>query len=165
MLFPDCYYNSTYEIPFEDYYKKGFRGIVFDIDNTLVPHGAPATKEAVDFIRRLKEIGFKVSIISNNTEERVKPFADAVGSAYAAHASKPLKKGYFEAMQKMGTTPENTIFVGDQIYTDILGGNMAGMHTLLVKPIKDDPDLWIKVKRKLELPVISLYRIKAKKKY
>ena len=165
MLFPNNDYNSSYEIPFEEYYERGFRGIIFDIDNTLVGHGKPADEKSVQLFKRLKDIGYKLCIISNNTDERVAPFAKAVGSAYVSHASKPLSKGYKEAMKKMNTLPENTIFVGDQIYTDILGGNAAGVHTILVKPIAIDPDTWIRVKRKLESPVIGMYKKLAKRKY
>ena len=73
-FYPSEYYTSTYVIDFAEYYKKGYRGILFDIDNTLVPHNAPATKEAIRLIHRLKEIGFGICLVSNNKEPRVAEF-------------------------------------------------------------------------------------------
>ncbi|MDE7478357.1 MAG: YqeG family HAD IIIA-type phosphatase, partial [Lachnospiraceae bacterium] len=73
-FYPDEYLNSTYEIDFEKMYKQGYRGIIFDIDNTLVPHGLPADERAVALFQRLKKIGYKVTLLSNNKEPRVKMF-------------------------------------------------------------------------------------------
>lgn len=74
MLYPDEYLDSTYTIDFKKLYKDGYRGILFDIDNTLVPHGAPADKRAVALFKKLREIGFQTCLISNNKEPRVKSF-------------------------------------------------------------------------------------------
>ena len=79
-FYPDDYIASTYVIPFEELYKKGYRGLIFDIDNTLVPHGAPADERAIALFERLRNIGFDTCLISNNQEPRVQPFADKVGS-------------------------------------------------------------------------------------
>lgn len=73
-FYPSEYYTSTYVIDFAEYYKKGYRGILFDIDNTLVPHNAPATEEAIRLIQKLKEIGFGICLVSNNKEPRVAEF-------------------------------------------------------------------------------------------
>ena len=77
-FYPKKILRSVYSINFKKYYKMGFRGILFDIDNTLVPHGQKADERTVNFFKKLKNIGFKFCLISNNKEERVKPFADAV---------------------------------------------------------------------------------------
>ena len=79
-FFPDEYVASTYVIPFEKLYEKGYRGVIFDIDNTLVPHGKPADKRAVELFSKLHSMGFQTCLISNNRESRVKPFAAAVDS-------------------------------------------------------------------------------------
>ena len=92
-FYPDREEDSAYGLPYEELYKEGYRGILFDIDNTLVPHGAPATKKSIALFRKLHAIGFKTVIISNNKEARVKPFADAVSSRYLFKAGKPGKKG------------------------------------------------------------------------
>lgn len=164
LLFPDSAYKSAYEIPYVELYSRGYRGIIFDIDNTLVEHGEPADERSKELIKNIKDIGLKVCLISNNTEDRVKPFAEAVGSDYVYHASKPFTREYKHAMTIMGTDKSNTVFVGDQIYTDIVGGNLSGIYTILVTPMKQDPDTWIRVKRKLEKPVLALYHINVKTK-
>ena len=76
-FYPDMYIGSTYQIDFDRLYEDGFRGLIFDIDNTLVPHGAPADKQAVDLFAHLKELGFQCCLLSNNQEPRVKMFNDS----------------------------------------------------------------------------------------
>ena len=88
-FYPDLYLDSAYQISFEELYQKGYRGIIFDVDNTLVPHGAPADKRAKELFERLKGIGFSTCILSNNKEERVAPFASAVDSPYLFKGGKP----------------------------------------------------------------------------
>ena len=82
MFYPDDYVASTYVIDFDKLYTEGYRGLIFDIDNTLVPHGAPADQRAIRLFEMLRRIGFDTCLISNNQEPRVKPFAEKVGSKY-----------------------------------------------------------------------------------
>ncbi len=89
-FYPDIYVSSAYEIDFGEFYDRGYRGIIFDIDNTLVPHGAPADERSKALIKSLKEMGFGVLFLSNNKEPRVKMFNDAVGAGYIFKAGKPL---------------------------------------------------------------------------
>ena len=92
-FYPDCYMNSTYEIDFDTYYEKGYRGVIFDIDNTLVPHGAPADERSQKLFAHLKELGFKVVLLSNNKEPRVKMFNDVVKVSYIHNILvKPIDK-------------------------------------------------------------------------
>ena len=127
-FYPNEYLDSVYDIDFEMYYKQGIRGIISDIDNTLVPHGAPATEEIVALFDKIHKLGIDTCLISNNQEPRVEPFAYAVKSKYIFDAHKPSTKNYKKAMELMGTTPKNTLFLGDQIFTDIWGANRAGVH-------------------------------------
>lgn len=159
-LFPDEQITSTYAIDFEGYYKKGYRGLIFDIDNTLVPHGAPADEKAVLFFESLREIGLRTMLLSNNKEPRVKSFADEVGSRYLFKAGKPGRRGYEKAMEIMGTVPESTLFVGDQLFTDIWGAKKAGIVTWLVKPIHPKEEIQIVLKRCLERIVLYFYHRK-----
>lgn len=163
-LYPDKYLKSTYEIDFEQLYEQGFRGILFDIDNTLVPHGAPADERAIKLFRRLDAIGFKTCLISNNKEPRVKSFCEKVDSLYIYKAGKPLPKGYLNGIRKMGTTRETTLFVGDQIFTDVLGAKRAGLYTILVGPIHPKEEIQIVLKRYLEKIVLHFYFRTIKKK-
>ena len=163
-LYPKNYVDSTYVIDFEKCYEEGFRGVLFDIDNTLVPHGAPADDSAVELFKRLDDIGFKYCLISNNKGPRIIPFADAVGAKnYIVDAHKPMVKSYKKAMELMGTDTSNSMFVGDQIFTDVYGANCAGMHTFLVKPIHPKEELQIVLKRYLEKIVLWFYERDKKK--
>ena len=81
-LYPKVYLDSTYEIDFEQYYQDGYRAIIFDIDNTLVPHGAPADQRAIALFKRLHALGYQTMMLSNNKEPRVKMFCDAVDAEY-----------------------------------------------------------------------------------
>lgn len=157
IFYPDKYENSTYEIDFDAYYAKGYRAILFDIDNTLVQHGAPADDRAKKLFAHLHELGFQCMMLSNNKEPRVKSFCDEVGCAYIYKANKPFKAAYLRGMEQMGTDTGNTMFVGDQIFTDAWGAKRVGIFTILVKPIHPKEEIQIVLKRRLEWFVIRSY--------
>lgn len=161
-LYPTKYLDSSYSIDYEQLYRSGIRGLIYDIDNTLVEHGMPATERAVELFERLRSIGFDTCLISNNKEPRVKPFADAVGSKYVYDAHKPSRKNYIKAMELMGTDTGNTYFIGDQIFTDVYGANRAGIPSILVKPIHPKEEIQIVLKRKLEKIVLFCYKRRKK---
>lgn len=161
-LYPTRYFDKKEDIPVEAYYQKGFRGIMFDIDNTLVPHDCPIDDTTKAYINHLKNIGFSICLISNNDEERVKLFAEPLEVDYIYKAWKPAKKGYIEGMQKIGTTIDNTLFVGDQIYTDIWGANNANIYSILLDPIDPKEEIQIILKRIPEKFVKWNYRRKKK---
>lgn len=164
IFYPDHEAEDAYGISYENIYNRGFRGVIFDIDNTLVPHGAPADKKAAELFERLRKIGYQTVLLSNNKEPRVKSFAQDVGSGYIFKAGKPGRTGYEKAMERMGTRPENTIFVGDQLFTDIWGAKRAGIATYLVKPIHPKEEIQIVLKRRLEWIVLFFYRRKQKRR-
>lgn len=161
-FYPDHMRDSAYEIEYEELYGKGYRGIIFDIDNTLVPHGAEADRRAVELFERLHGMGFQTILLSNNKEPRVKTFNDEVRSQYIFRAGKPGRAGYEAAMRRMGTTRENTLFVGDQLFTDVWGAKRIGIVTYLVKPIHPKEEIQIVLKRRLEKIVLYFYRKKKK---
>lgn len=156
-FYPKEYLDSAYEIPYEEFYKKGVRGVIFDIDNTLVPHGAPADERAIELFARLRKAGFHTCLMSNNKKPRVASFAAQVGSEYLYKAGKPGLAGYRKAMQKMGTAKRSTLFVGDQLFTDVYGANRAGIYAILVKPIHPKEEIQIVIKRRLEWIVLWFY--------
>ena len=156
-FYPDHEKDSVYKLDFEGLYVKGYRGIIFDIDNTLVPHGAPADKQAIRLFKRLHRIGFETMLLSNNKEPRVKSFAEQVQSKYIYRANKPAAGGYLRAMEEMGTAKETTIFVGDQLFTDVWGAKKQGIENWLVKPIHPKEEIQIVLKRKLEKIVLYFY--------
>lgn len=162
MFFPDECAKATYDIDFEKYYKKGYRGIIFDVDNTLVEHGKDATEASIELFKKLRKLGFKTCLLSNNKEERVKRFNQPIQSDYIFNARKPSRKNYREACNKMGTTIENTLFIGDQLFTDVWGAKRCGMHNILVEPIDKKEEIQIVLKRYLEWMVLYFYRKKEK---
>ena len=162
-FYPDEYVDSTYEIDFRQLYKEGYRGILFDIDNTLVPHGARADKKAIQFFEKIKKMGFSCCLISNNKLKRVKMFNDDVQVKFIEDAKKPSTKNYRKAMKLIGTNLENTIFIGDQLFTDIYGAKRTGLRTVLVRPINPKEEIQIVLKRYLEKIVLYFYKKEIRK--
>ena len=158
IFFPGEYLDSTYVIDFDKLYKDGYRGVIFDVDNTLVPHGEPADERAKQLFAHLKELGYSCMLLSNNKEPRVKMFNDAVNVNYIFKANKPMPGNYKKAMEFMGTTTKNTLFIGDQIFTDVMGANITGIRTILVKPIHPKEEIQIVIKRRLEKIVLYFYK-------
>ena len=156
-FYPDEYLDSTYCIDFDKLAQEGYRGVLFDIDNTLVPHGAPADARALRLFEHLRKIGMDYCVISNNQLPRVKPFADAIQGKYIEDAHKPSTRNYRKAMEMMGCTTRNALFVGDQLFTDVWGAKRAGMHTILVKPIHPKEEIQIVLKHYLERIVLYFY--------
>ena len=134
-LFPRLYKKDIYDIDYKGLYDRGFRAILFDIDNTLTTHGTKADSSNVAFFKNLRDIGFKTCLISNNKEERVLPFAQTVDSPYIYKANKPSKRGYKKAMDLLVVKDTQTAVVGDQIFTDILVANRSGIPNIIVKYI------------------------------
>ena len=162
-FYPGSCAASTYQIDFEGLYRAGYRGLIFDIDNTLVPHGAPADDRAIALFERLKSIGFDCCLLSNNQLPRVKSFNDRVQVHFIEDAHKPSTKNYKKAMQLMHTNENTTIFIGDQLFTDIYGANRAGIRTILVSPIHPKEEIQIVIKRYLEKIVLYFYRRRQRK--
>ena len=157
-FYPGEYQDSTYNIDFEDLSRQGYRGLIFDIDNTLVPHGAPADERAIALFARLKSLGYRCCLLSNNQKERVDMFNRDVHVFTIENAHKPMTANYKRAMELMGTDVRNTIFIGDQLFTDVFGANRAGIRTILVKPIHPKEEIQIVLKRYLERIVLFFYR-------
>lgn len=161
-FYPDSEAESAYRIDYAALYESGYRGVIFDIDNTLAPHGAPATREAERLFEKLRGLGFRTMLLSNNKEPRVKSFADAVRSDYLFKAGKPGRNGYLRALEKMGTSRDNTVFVGDQLFTDIWGAKRAGIRTILTRPIHPKEEIQIVLKRYPERLVLFFYHRRRK---
>ena len=155
-LKPERRASSVYTIDFSKEYAAGVRGLILDIDNTLVPQDAPADARSEKLIRALQEQGFRICLISNNGLQRVKSFADAVGAEfYVEHAHKPLRKAYYRALQVLSTDREHTLFIGDQLFTDVWGARRAGVRHVLVDPIDLRSDtVPIRIKRFCEKPFL-----------
>lgn len=158
IFYPDESEDSAYTIDYKALYKRGYRGILFDIDSTLVEHGKDADDRAKKLIKELNDIGYKVCFISNNNEERVLRFNKDLHQSYVFKANKPSRTGYLKGVKVLGTTLSNTIFVGDQLFTDIYGARRAGLKSIYVQPIGKDTEIQIVLKRYLEKVVLFCYK-------
>ena len=164
-FYPSEYYTSTYVIDFAEYYKttcdmigKIIKGevkiVAAESDEEAT---APATEEAIRFIQKLKEIGFGICLVSNNKEPRVAEFNKPLDVKYIYKAGKPKRTGYQKAMQLLGTDTANTVFVGDQLFTDLWGANNTGITSLLVMPIDKKEEIQIVLKRIPEKWILHSY--------
>ncbi len=163
-FYPKEYVDSTYVIDFDSFAKKGYKGVIFDIDNTLVPHDAPADAKAKKLFAHLKALGMDACLLSNNKEPRVAMFNKEVKVNAIHKGGKPSKAGYQKAMKLMGTNEQNTLFVGDQLFTDVWGANRTGIYSILVKPIHPKEEIQIVLKRYLEKIVLFFYLREQKKR-
>ena len=158
-LLPTVRTDSAYTIDYRKLYNIGIRGIIFDIDNTLVPHDAPADDRSRELFAHIHEVGIKTIILSNNAQKRVKSFADAVNSAYIFKAAKPKKEGFLLSMKKLETGRKSTVLIGDQLFTDVLGASNAGIRSILVKRIAFHERYYIHLKRILEYFILIFYPV------
>ncbi len=158
-FYPDVFCESAYAIDYAALYRSGVRGLIFDIDNTLVPHGAPADQRAKELFRKLREMGFHTCLLSNNRRPRVESFAMGVGAEnYVWKSGKPKPSACRKAMAAMGTSPGSTVFIGDQLFTDICCANWAHVRSILVPQIDKKEEIQIVLKRRLEKIVLYFWR-------
>ncbi len=159
--YPDLYCDSIRHIDLEMLKNRGIQGLILDIDNTLVPmHSKDADENAISWIAELKSKGFKVCILSNAAKKRVLRFNKKIDVTAIHRAYKPAGKAFLKAANEMKLEPENIAVVGDQIFTDIHGGNKANMFTILVKPIDKKEILYVRLKRWPEKLVLSSFNRK-----
>lgn len=151
-LVPRLAVRTIYDIDLDKLWKSGIRGIITDLDNTLVGAKDPqATPELIEWLGRLNKAGFKVVIVSNNHRARVTAFAEPLGIEFIYRAKKPTNVSFHRAMKLLGTGAKQTAVIGDQMLTDVLGGNRMGLYTILVQPISiRDEGFFTKVNRRIE---------------
>lgn len=158
IFYPYEYVDSVFSIDYNALYNKGYRGIIFDIDNTLVHHGDDSTKEIDELFQTIQNIGFKTFLLSNNNEERVKRFLKNIDSLYICDADKPKINNYLKAVEMMSINKKEALFIGDQIFTDILGANKSGIANILVKFIRINGETKIGKRRQLENVILKFYK-------
>ena len=150
-LIPDKKADSIFSLDLHALSSLCFRGIIFDIDNTLESHRVPEPCENVSrFLSHVAEAGFSVCLISNGKKERVERFNSKLHLPAIGHAGKPGKKNLRRALSLLNTTASETALVGDQIFTDVYGGNRMGFYTILVNPIEEIENKFFYIKRFLE---------------
>lgn len=156
LLCPDVYLESIYELDLNKLKKKGIRGIITDLDNTLIAWNDDTIyPKLAEWFKILKEENFKVCIVSNNSRGRVKIFSDMLEIPAIPKAVKPRRKAFRVALDKMGLQPREAAVVGDQLFTDVLGGNRLGLFTVLVIPVSEREFIGTKIVRKVERWVLK----------
>jgi len=161
---PDLAEDSIHSLDLNVLWQKGIRGIILDIDNTLESHRVQKpTEETLSFLNKLKDSGFKVCLISNGREERVKIFNEDLGYFAMAKAGKPKKKGYRLAQKEMGLSENQVAMIGDQIFTDVFGAKRCGFFSVLVEPIESIENGFFYIKRFFEKNIRNKAKEKTKK--
>lgn len=161
LLKPDIKLKRITDISLELLKKENIDTLILDVDNTLsTHHGHILTDGLTDWLEYMKKGGIALIVLSNSKEERVKPFAEKINLPYISLGLKPLPFGYFRALKQSKGKRKNTAIVGDQIFTDVLGGNTVGVRTILLTPIKPEDGWSFRLRRKLEKKLIKLYNIK-----
>jgi len=153
---PNEYVKDIFHVKAATLKDKGIKGIITDLDNTLVEWDRPeATAEIIEWLTGMQEAGILVTIVSNNNEARVKHFSEPHGIPFIHDARKPLNKSFVAARKLMGIEKEETVVIGDQLMTDILGGNRKGLYTILVVPVASSDAFITKFNRMIERRIMA----------
>lgn len=151
LLVPKYYVDSIFDIDLDMIKERGIDNLIIDIDNTLVAWDKKtAPKSVIGWFNKLKEKGFNICLVSNNTEDRVVKFTENIKIVAFHKARKPFKTTFLKAMDYLKASKENTAIIGDQIFTDVLGGNRVGIYTILVVPIESKEFWWTEFVRNIE---------------
>ena len=164
-IYPDAYFKRVEEINVEFLNKHKIKALLLDVDNTLVDHTKKMTESVIKWAKELKGQGVKLYILSNtNDKAKIENIVKELDIPYQLFAMKPLKKGFKKAQKELGEKSENIAIVGDQIFTDIMGGNRCNMFTILVEPI-NEKDFWYTIwKRPIEKKIKSKIKLEQKTK-
>ena len=150
-LVPDKYYKSIYDVNYEKLKDEGIKCILLDLDNTLAPVNIDSPSKALkEKINQIQSMGFKVIIMSNSPKNRVRPFKEQINIDSAHSAKKPFSKKYKKIMKMYKLKDTEIAAIGDQLLTDILGANIAGITSILVNPMSDTEYIWTKFNRLIE---------------
>ncbi len=160
MFRPNIKLDRVTDITIDILNKYNINSLVLDVDNTLsTHHGQVLTDGLTQWLVSMRENGIKMTVLSNSNSKRLEPFAKKIGLDYISLGLKPLPFGYLRAIKRLGSKFKETAIVGDQIFTDILGGNMVGIKTILLTPIKPESSLRFRMKRKVEASLIKALKI------
>ena len=159
LLKPKLYVSHIFEVSLEHLTQLGMKGIMVDLDNTLTPWNSEVlAPETIAWLKAAKGYGFKVCMVSNNKGERIDRIASFLEIPFVARANKPLRRAFIRGLEVLDTKPYETVVIGDQVFTDILGGNRLGMYTILVIPISRIEFVGTRLMRIPERALLSLIR-------
>ena len=159
VLFPDGYAPGLASISLDRLYLEGVRGIILDLDNTLVAYrAAEVSPEIAQWVRSATERGFRIALVSNNWGDRVARFGTSLGVPTVHSALKPLPIAFLRALRVLGTSRRRTVVVGDQLFTDVLGAKLLGMRTILTEPISEHGFVTTRAMRVVERALLRIAR-------
>lgn len=162
-LYPRMYVNTLLDIPLEELRRQGIRAFILDLDNTITEWNSQELRFEVEaWFRAIKQQGFKAFILSNNGEQRILRIAERLSIPYIHRARKPLRGSFLRAVALMEVKPAEVAVIGDQIFTDVLGGNRSGLYTILVKPLAKKEFYGTKISRAMEFFILHRYKRKHK---
>jgi HAD superfamily phosphatase (TIGR01668 family) len=160
MFKPNVKLDKITDITISVLQKYNINSLILDVDNTLsTHHGQVLTDGLEEWLDLMRQNGIKMTVLSNSKAPRLEPFAKKIGLDYISLGLKPLPFGFWRALKRLGSKRKNTAIVGDQIFTDIVGGNCVGLKTVLLTPIQLETSLRFRIKRKIESYVIKLLKI------
>lgn len=161
LLCPQVVVKSLYEIEWAMLQERGIKGIIFDLDNTIIPWDSQhLSPEITQWLQVLLTQGFKLCLVSNNMGKRVQTIAEIFDIPFVARAYKPSKSGFRQAIAAMELTDRQVAVVGDQLFTDVLGGNRLGLYTIWVTPLSAKEFIGTKITRRLEKLTVRILRAK-----
>ena len=164
LIYPDFYCNNVRDVKLEFLQEHNIKGIILDVDNTLIDYYRKFEDGTIEWVNNLKKAGIKFCIVSNtNKLDKVIYVAETLEIPYFYFAKKPFKTGFIKAKEKMGLEAENIAAIGDQIMTDVIGSNRCKMFSILVKPIQEKDIFITRMKRPIENKIINNYLNKIKK--
>lgn len=160
LIFPKMFVPTLFDIPLLELKEKGIEAIIFDLDNTLIAWNCKEVEtETIVWIKTLKKYGFQCCIVSNNLTDRVGNIAKILNIAYISKGYKPLSFGFRNALKRFALKPSQVAVVGDQIFTDILGGNFLKLYTILVRPLSTQEFIGTKVVRIIEKLILKNFKV------
>lgn len=164
-LFPNADFNKVEDITIEFLKENNIHALILDVDNTLIDYYRNLAESKIQWSDKLKEAGIKLYILSNtNKVDKVEAVSKKMDIKYIHFAKKPCKGGFIKIQKILGENPENIGVVGDQIFTDVFGGNRSKMFTILVEPINKKDLFLTMIKRPLEEFIKKSYRRKKENK-
>lgn len=160
LLCPDQVADSFCDIDLSRLAASGYKGVIIDLDNTIIPwSGSAMEPEITKRLLYFKQIGFKICLVSNNRAQRVKEIAESLGIPFVSKAGKPLKRGFRLATVLLALPEDQIVVIGDQLFTDVLGGNRLGMYTIWVRPLSTEEFVTTKAVRWLEKAACTMLKI------
>jgi uncharacterized protein len=156
LFLPDQHVKSVFEIKPEDLKERGVKGIITDLDNTLVEWDRPdATPKLIEWFENMQQHNIQVTIVSNNVEKRVRLFSDPLGIPFIYKARKPMGRAFKKAIRNMDVNRNEIVVIGDQLMTDVLGGNRMKLYTILVVPVAQTDGFFTKFNRQMERRILT----------